>query len=73
MFKHSPALCFKGKRVCLGEPLARNTVFLISAALLKTFTFESMPNQPPPTLEPTLGAVLSPKPFKAVVVRRAIN
>ena len=56
-----------GKRICLGEPLARNTVFLFTAALAKTFEFKSLPNKPPPTLEPTIGLVLGPKPFQAVV------
>ncbi|EFX83937.1 hypothetical protein DAPPUDRAFT_194538 [Daphnia pulex] len=57
-----------GKRICLGESLARNTVFLFTAALAKTFEFKSLPNKPPPTLEPTIGFVSGPQPFKAVVV-----
>ncbi|EFX62803.1 hypothetical protein DAPPUDRAFT_67675, partial [Daphnia pulex] len=60
-----------GKRVCLGEPLARNTVFLFMASLVKTFEFKSLPNQPPPTLEPAMGLVSGPQPFKAVVIPRA--
>jgi hypothetical protein len=54
----------------LGEPLARNTVFLFVASLVKTFEFNSVPNEPLPTLEPEAGIVLGPKPFKAVVIPR---
>ena len=57
--------------MCLGEPLARNTVFLFVAALVKTFNFKSITNQPPPSLEPELGIVAAPKPFKAVVISRS--
>lgn len=63
-------LTIEGKRICLGEPLARNTIFLFTAALLKTFEFNPVPNEPPPTLEPVAGLTLSPKPFKAVVIPR---
>lgn len=59
-----------GKRICLGEPLARNTIFLFTAALAKTFEFKSLPNKPPPTLEPTIGLGSGPKPFQAVVLPR---
>ena len=58
--------------MCLGEPLARNTVFLFVAALAKTFEFKPIQNQPPPTLEPDVGFVLSPKPFKAVAIPRVL-
>ncbi|XP_046454340.1 methyl farnesoate epoxidase-like isoform X1 [Daphnia pulex] len=57
-----------GKRICMCESLARNTVFLFTAALAKTFEFKSLPNKPSPTLEPIVGLVSSPQPFKAVVV-----
>ncbi|XP_046454405.1 methyl farnesoate epoxidase-like [Daphnia pulex] len=57
-----------GKRVCLGEALARNTVFLFIASFVKTFQLKSLPNQPPPTLEPAIGFVSNPQPFKAVVI-----
>nr|CAH0098576.1 unnamed protein product [Daphnia galeata] len=59
-----------GKRICLGEPLARNTVFLFVASLVKTFELKSVPNKPLPTLEPEAGIILGPKPFKAVVIPR---
>jgi methyl farnesoate epoxidase/farnesoate epoxidase len=62
-----------GKRICLGEPLARNTVFLFVACLVKTFEFKSVPNEPLPTLEANSGILSSPKPFKAVAIPRVWN
>ena len=61
---------FLGKRMCLGEPLARITTFLFISALAKTFEFKPIPNQPPPSLEPDVGIVAGPKPFKAVALAR---
>ena len=56
--------------MCLGEPLARNTFFLLATTLVKTFEFKSVPGEPLPTLEPIAGITLSPKPYEAVVELR---
>lgn len=50
-----------GKRMCLGDP---------TAALVKTFQFKALPNQPPPTLAPRVGFTLAYEGFKAVVIPR---
>lgn len=57
--------------MCLGEPLARNTVFLFVATLVKTFEFKPVPGEPLPSLEPIAGLTLSPQPYKAVVTLRS--
>lgn len=56
--------------MCLGEALARNTVFLFMACLVKKFEFKPVPGEPLPTLEPIIGIVLGPKPFRAVAIPR---
>ena len=52
-----------GRRVCLGESLARMELFLVLARLLHSFKFENPPGCDLPTLEPITGIVLMPRPF----------
>ncbi|KAI1892064.1 hypothetical protein AGOR_G00150130 [Albula goreensis] len=52
-----------GKRVCLGEQLARMELFIFFTSLLQRFTFTA-PTGMEPTLEYRMGATLSPKPYK---------
>ncbi|KAG9350977.1 hypothetical protein JZ751_024866, partial [Albula glossodonta] len=52
-----------GKRVCLGEQLARMELFIFFTSLLQRFTFTAPPGVEP-TLEYRMGATLSPKPYK---------
>ncbi|XP_032380971.1 cytochrome P450 2J6 [Etheostoma spectabile] len=58
-----------GKRVCLGEQLARMELFLFFTCLLQRFSF-SAPAGEPPTLEFKLGATLCPKPYRLCAVPR---
>lgn len=59
-----------GRRVCIGEPLARIELFVILARLLHCFKLENPPGCSPPTLEPDVGVALMPKPFKVCAVKR---
>lgn len=61
---------YLGKRMCAGEPLANNTYFLFTAALIKSFKFKPINDQPLPTLDPVNGFTLGFKGFKAVVIPR---
>ncbi|XP_025758992.1 cytochrome P450 2J2 isoform X1 [Oreochromis niloticus] len=58
-----------GKRVCLGEQLARMELFLFFTSLLQRFSF-SAPAGEQPSLEFKLGATRSPKPYRLCAVPR---
>ena len=59
-----------GRRVCLGESLARIELFLALARLLHSFKFENPPGCDLPTLEPINGIVLIPQPFSVCALSR---
>ncbi|XP_067013403.2 methyl farnesoate epoxidase [Anabrus simplex] len=53
-----------GKRLCPGEALARNTLFLFFTTLLQHFTIVLPENSPKPTTVPLSGFTVAPQPFK---------
>ena len=59
-----------GRRVCLGESLARIELFLVLASLLHSFKFENPPSCDLPSLEPVAGLVLMPRPFNVCALKR---
>ncbi|XP_048833567.1 cytochrome P450 2J2-like [Brienomyrus brachyistius] len=58
-----------GKRVCLGEQLARMELFLFFTSLLQRFTFSTAPGMEP-SLEFKLGFTRCPKPYKLCATPR---
>uniref|UniRef100_A0A7N8WXZ2 Cytochrome P450 2J2-like n=1 Tax=Mastacembelus armatus TaxID=205130 RepID=A0A7N8WXZ2_9TELE len=60
-----------GKRVCLGENLARMELFLLFTSLLQCFTF-SMPPGVKSVLTPCFGLTLSPSPYEICATSRGI-
>ncbi|KAM3620517.1 uncharacterized protein V6R79_024781 [Siganus canaliculatus] len=58
-----------GKRVCLGEQLARMELFLFFTSLLQRFSFSAAAGEQP-TLEYKLAATLGPKPYRLCAVPR---
>ncbi|XP_066275691.1 cytochrome P450 2U1-like [Branchiostoma lanceolatum] len=59
-----------GRRVCLGEQLARMELFLFFSTLLQSFTFKTPEGAPPPNTDGVFGITLSPHPFKLCATPR---
>lgn len=59
-----------GKRKCLGESVAKSTIFLFLANLLAKFTFEMDKKDDPPSVLPVGGLTIGPQPFNAIVSPR---
>ncbi|PSN47976.1 Methyl farnesoate epoxidase, partial [Blattella germanica] len=62
-----------GKRRCLGETLAKSSLFIFFSTLLHNFTVSVPSGHPLPSMEGYDGVTLSPKPFYAKLVARSYN
>uniref|UniRef100_A0AAV2LGL6 Cytochrome P450 2U1 n=1 Tax=Knipowitschia caucasica TaxID=637954 RepID=A0AAV2LGL6_KNICA len=60
-----------GRRVCMGEQLAKMELFLMVTSLLQTFTFSLPEGLAPPSLQGRFGLTLAPSPFTACVNPRS--
>ncbi|XP_056895083.1 cytochrome P450 2J2-like [Takifugu flavidus] len=58
-----------GKRVCIGENLAKMELFLFFTSILQHFKLSPVPGQMP-SLEGILGFTYSPQPFRMIVAPR---
>jgi methyl farnesoate epoxidase/farnesoate epoxidase len=59
-----------GKRVCLGEILARSILFLIFSTLMQEFKFNIPEGDPYPSTEGLPGFTTAPAPFRVEVTER---
>lgn len=59
-----------GRRVCLGESLARMELFLIFVALLQQFTFQFTDDNPKPELRGKAGLTIGPFPYTVRIIKR---
>lgn len=59
-----------GRRVCLGESLAKIELFLVTSRLLHQFKFEPAPETQLPELSGIVGVVLVPESYKICIKNR---
>lgn len=62
-----------GRRVCLGESLAKLELFTFYTRMVRNFKIKKVPDAPLPTLDGNIGITLSPKTFKVVFTPRENN
>ena len=62
-----------GRRVCLGEALAKMELFLFLTTMIRMFDFRVPDDGPPPSLEGVLGVTFSPKPYKVQMIPRTVS
>ncbi|ODM89470.1 Cytochrome P450 2J5 [Orchesella cincta] len=68
---HEALVAFSaGRRVCLGESLARDSLFLFIASILQKFNILPDPDCPIANMETMSGIVVEPMPFKFVLKLR---
>ena len=69
--KHDAFMAFSiGKRVCLGETLARDSIFLYFTNLFHRFNIRLAEESKDITLEPVLSLLMGPQDFKVVLEER---
>ncbi|XP_040823111.1 cytochrome P450 2U1 isoform X1 [Ochotona curzoniae] len=59
-----------GKRVCMGEQLAKMELFLMFVSLMQTFKFTLPKDSQKPLLTGRFGLTLAPHPFNIIVSKR---
>ncbi|XP_072749452.1 cytochrome P450 18a1 [Anoplolepis gracilipes] len=60
-----------GKRVCLGQDMARQEIFLFFSSLMHTFDFALPEGASLPSLEGMFGITISPDPYEVCLLQRS--
>lgn len=63
-------ISFSGKRVCMGEQLAKMELFLMFVSLMQNFTFTLPKDSKKPILTGKYGLTLAPHPFNLIISKR---
>lgn len=59
-----------GRRMCLGDVLARMELFMFFACMMHQFDVQMVTGDAPPSLEGIVGATIAPKAFRVRFVTR---
>lgn len=62
-----------GRRMCLGDVLARMELFLFFASFMHCFDIALPEGQPLPSLKGNVGATITPESFKVCLKRRPLG
>jgi len=62
-----------GRRVCLGEAMAKNRLFLFVAGMLQKMTFHPADPKPSGNCRDYTGFILAPPSYKITVTSRNLN
>ncbi|KAK8750012.1 hypothetical protein OTU49_015182, partial [Cherax quadricarinatus] len=62
-----------GRRMCLGNVLARSELFLFFTSILHVFNLATPENEPLPSMEGILGTTYTPKAFKLSFIPREVS
>ena len=63
-FGNFVSLLFSGRRVCVGETLARMELFLYLTSMIQRFEFLPAENGNPPPMDGTLGLTYAPIAYR---------
>lgn len=62
-----------GRRMCLGDVLARMELFLFFSSLVHNFNIKLPANAPLPSLRGNAGVTVTPDPFKVCLMQRDLD
>ena len=61
-----------GRRMCLGDVLARMELFLFFSSVMHTFTLELPEGEPMPSLKGNVGVTITPQAYRVKLTPRPL-